>query len=119
MRLALLGLAYVLRLHIGEALLWGSARMRGSGCLGVAITIPVLALWTMVPMLPIWPLEVLLGHVFVLHTAFLVSVAGKTLGACFAFALANKAKEPVQRMLHRHRRLRLPPDDHQRGVAAL
>jgi len=97
---------WTLRAHIGEAIMWLAELAENAGPWGVVATILALAVWVLVPFMPINLFEVVIGYIFPLWTAVLVCVVGKTLGAVGCFALAQQAKPLVARLVRTHSRLR-------------
>ena len=69
---------WTLRAHIGEAIMWLAELAENTGPWGVVATMLALAVWVIVPFMPINPFEVVIGYVFPLWTA----LAARSQGPC-------------------------------------
>ena len=70
---------WTLRAHIGEAIMWLAELAENAGPWGVVATILALAVWVIVPFMPINPFEVVIGYIFPLRTAHVASSQGPCL----------------------------------------
>ena len=69
---------WTLRAHIGEAIMWLAELAENAGPWGVVATILALAVWVLVPFMPINLFEVVIGYIFPLWTA----PAARSQGSC-------------------------------------
>ena len=69
---------WTLRAHIGEAIMWLAELAENAGPWGVVATILALAVWVLVPFMPINLFEVVIGYIFPLWTA----PAARSQGPC-------------------------------------
>ena len=76
--LAVVVTLWTLRAQIGEAIEWLAELAENTGPWGVVATMLALAVWVIVPFMPINPFEVAIGYVFPLWTA----LAARSQGPC-------------------------------------
>ena len=76
--LAVVVTLWTLRAQVGEAIEWLAELAENTGPWGVVATMLALAVWVIVPFMPINPFEVAIGYVFPLWTA----LAARSQGPC-------------------------------------